>query len=774
MNNIRNKVIRDQIVFDDENNPSTSMADIIWPRSVLDAIYDQQDANEITLRQILDDIREEIKEGGIGYITFPVTSVNGMYGDINITSEDIGLGRVNNTSDLEKPLSYNQRNAVMSILENYNFNIDLSSLTAHLANFNNPHNVTIDQLDSDGSVSNTINNIIGIHDTSNTAHSDIRNALSNVQTELNDSIDLLDARMVNLLNDYTTHLTNPFSHGPLFAAKENIANKSVTISHTTNYDDVKYPSSKAVVDFVTSYVDTIVGPDLTDYVEFIDIVNKVSDLPMASPLLQRHIYLIKNKENSNYSAIAACKHDGDNYWWDIQDFTISKYDATYFSETPNGLSINVAALPQATDVYSKAEADGRFIQSIEIGSGSNNGSISYMINGDVSTVVDEIHVTGLQNLAYKAVADSVDIKAGAILAEHIADNNVMYNHLLDGTIIASKIAGNAIRDYHILQGSVKTPAIADRAVTGIKIAAFTITSDELGEGCVNNHKIQMNAVTDYNIADLSILTTKIRDKAVTNIKLADIPAFSIKGNMTSAAAAPTDVSFATIIDSISSRSTVEQLQALASKLAPYSYQHPASHPASIITQNTTNRFVTDAQIAAWNNKSDNGHTHPYLPLTGGTITGNLTVTGTITGSLVQNAVWGDVAELFKKDDMSEDFKPGDIIELNPETGNYRKSTGEYSTLVVGVVSDTYGYLLGLEEGYTTEENLERNIPIGLTGRVSAYITGKVKAGDLITTSSIKGVGKSSVSSIPGSIIGKALENKDTEDIQRVKILILNS
>jgi hypothetical protein len=29
------------------------------------------------------------------------------------------------------------------------------------------------------------------------------------------------------------------------------------------------------------------------------------------------------------------------------------------------------------------------------------------------------------------------------------------------------------------------------------------------------------------------------------------------------------------------------------------YVHPASHPASIITQDTNNRFVTDAEKALW-------------------------------------------------------------------------------------------------------------------------------------------------------------------------------
>ena len=36
------------------------------------------------------------------------------------------------------------------------------------------------------------------------------------------------------------------------------------------------------------------------------------------------------------------------------------------------------------------------------------------------------------------------------------------------------------------------------------------------------------------------------------------------------------------------------------------YVHPATHPASIIEQDTNNRFVTDAEKSAWNSKQPAG------------------------------------------------------------------------------------------------------------------------------------------------------------------------
>lgn len=34
------------------------------------------------------------------------------------------------------------------------------------------------------------------------------------------------------------------------------------------------------------------------------------------------------------------------------------------------------------------------------------------------------------------------------------------------------------------------------------------------------------------------------------------------------------------------------------------YEHPANHPASMITEDTTHRFVTDVEKSTWNNKAD--------------------------------------------------------------------------------------------------------------------------------------------------------------------------
>lgn len=48
------------------------------------------------------------------------------------------------------------------------------------------------------------------------------------------------------------------------------------------------------------------------------------------------------------------------------------------------------------------------------------------------------------------------------------------------------------------------------------------------------------------------------------------------------------------------KSKLDGIQAQANN-----YEHPAKHPASVITQDANNRFVTDAEKTAWNGKANN-------------------------------------------------------------------------------------------------------------------------------------------------------------------------
>ena len=251
---VNSDLARDIFIFEDESNIQQSQMDRIFPTTSIDQVFDYIEPTEPkSLRQILADLKVDILSGGVGVINFPVTSVNGLTGDVQITKRSLGIDRIDNTNDYEKPLSIPQRNAINDILANYNFRTNLDTIYEHLNNFNNPHQISIEQLNTDGEVTRFVQNLINSHNlNSNNTHMDIRNNLITLwdyYDYLNRSIDYKINRAVNVSDN---HLDDPEAHSELFSAKENKSNKVGEI--TSEYNYTQYPSTRAVVEFVNSKI----------------------------------------------------------------------------------------------------------------------------------------------------------------------------------------------------------------------------------------------------------------------------------------------------------------------------------------------------------------------------------------------------------------------------------------------------------------------------------------------------------------------------------------
>lgn len=160
-----------------------------------------------------------------------------------------------------------------------------------------------------------------------------------------------------------------------------------------------------------------------------------------------------------------------------------------------------------------------------------------------------------------------------------------------------------------------------------------------------------------------------------------------------------------------------------------------------------------------------------LSLTGGTLTGPLvgtTITAnTITAKKIYGAVWNDYAEWFEKENVNDIFEFGDICSWN-EKGVVLSTP--FDVNVVGIVSNTYGHILGGFPLADMEENSKHFVPIGLTGRVNVKVKGAVKVGDLIISAG-NGIGKVDNNASIQQVVGKALESSDNEDIKLITVLI---
>lgn len=166
-----------------------------------------------------------------------------------------------------------------------------------------------------------------------------------------------------------------------------------------------------------------------------------------------------------------------------------------------------------------------------------------------------------------------------------------------------------------------------------------------------------------------------------------------------------------------------------------------------------------------------------LDLTGGTLTGPLegtaiTISGaieadTITANKIYGAVWNDYAEWFEKENIEDEFEVGDICSWK-ESGVVLSESSDIN--VIGVVSNTYGHILGGNPLEDMEENNKNFVPIGLIGRVKVKVIGSVNKGDLIISAG-GGIGQVNNEASNQQIVGKALESSDDKEIKLITILI---
>ena len=138
-------------------------------------------------------------------------------------------------------------------------------------------------------------------------------------------------------------------------------------------------------------------------------------------------------------------------------------------------------------------------------------------------------------------------------------------------------------------------------------------------------------------------------------------------------------------------------------------------------------------------------------VTPGTLTGNWTLSS---GSRF-NATYADLAERFESDTA---YEPGTVVEMGGDK-EITAVTEELSENVFGVVSSTAAYLMNAAAGDDSTHP-----PIAVGGRVQVKVIGKVKKGERLVASGLKGIARAAKKgeATAFNIIGRSLENKTTD------------
>lgn len=144
------------------------------------------------------------------------------------------------------------------------------------------------------------------------------------------------------------------------------------------------------------------------------------------------------------------------------------------------------------------------------------------------------------------------------------------------------------------------------------------------------------------------------------------------------------------------------------------------------------------------------------------VTGDVTAAGNVNGANI-NSTNADLAELYIAD---VNYDPGTLVEFG---GNQEITitTTSHSTAVAGIVSTTPGYVMN------TALTSDHAIPVALTGRVPCRVVGKISKGDRLVSSAVSGVATALDANQyqPGCIVGKSLENYNSEEVGVIEVAV---
>ena len=391
----------------------------------------------------------------------------------------------------------------------------------------------------------------------------------------------------------------------------------------------------------------------------------------------------------------------------------------------------------------------------------NNLLADYSIDGE-KIAAGAISTRNIENYAItgeKIMNESVTekhIAKGSLTGKVFIDNSISGIKIVDYSIDGSKITQRSLDKFALKLGTLTGDEIKDKSIPSYKLISVdgsiiennsidgdklknnsingrtkilsnSITNSELGEKCIKNYNLSLKCIDSENLmdgvvtkekyADLSIYNDKIANNTIEGSKLA---LKTIKGD---------NIAYTTI----NKENLSIELQNSLDNVVLYE---------NGVAQINGDARVTGNIYAATDNCSQN-----------------------ITGFKVFNPVFKDFAEAFE---YVEVLSYGDIVEITDD-GKVKKATPN-STKVIGVVSNSYAMCFGA----TSKELDEKSkMPIGLLGQVYVNIVGSVEAGDFIISCG-EGIGKAikpNGNYERGSVVGKALETNNNNDIKKVLCLV---
>ena len=345
--------------------------------------------------------------------------VNAHTSDYNNPHEvnklQVGLGNVDNTADLDKPVS----NATQELVDNTKKELD-TKIDNHTSDFNNPHKVTKEQ--------------VGLGNVDNTA--DINKPVSVAQQALVDSTKAeLKKDIGDIEKDVTNHIAdknNPHEVNKL----------QVGLGNVDNTSDINKPVStaqQAALDKLKSDLESIIGStgtDLSAHLKDFDNPHKVTKDQVGLGKVDNTADLEKPVSVATQEAINAVQSNLDKTNISLENHIADKKNPHEVTKEQVGLGNvdNTSDLDKPVSHYQQDALDEleRRLQGSIDGSGSDLSAHISDFNNPHKVTKDQVGLGNVDNTADKdkpisdatqKALDSIKTETNTIIETHIADKN---------------------------------------------------------------------------------------------------------------------------------------------------------------------------------------------------------------------------------------------------------------------------------------------------------------------------------------------------------------
>ena len=469
------------------------------------------------------------------------------------------------------------------------------------------------------------------------------------------------------------------------------------------------------------------------------VVNTQTDLSLlgkgyagyGESIAENFLHLLENFSNTS----APTKPVSGQLWWDSTNSKLKVYTGTAW-QTAGGSA-----------PYQSAQPTG--ISQGDIWIDSDTGQL-YYYNGASSILIGPPSSTGTTNgFTYDVITDSTDTSQN--VTKWYNDGNLIAIISEDTFTPKAAISGFAT----ITKGITLSTAIAD-----LRFAGVASDSDKLGNVAAANY-LRSNA-NDTTSGTLGIVTDSGMTVGADNDLSLTV---DTSGAIISNTVTDTDIKFK--VNDGGSTTTVMTIDGSESRVGI-----GTTTPTAKLEVNGT---IKATSIEASSTGDVTGNLTGNVTSTGANTMNTLTMASTLTtkgiiptsdasfdigsssygyNTVYAKATSAQYADLAEKYETDSEYEVGTVVIFGGER-EVTQSTIANDTRVAGVISEDPAYLMN--------DNSDGQA-VALVGKVKCKVHGIIQKGDLLTTSGERpGCARKAMTPVLGSIVGKAMENKETAE-----------